>query len=111
MEHDITATSHFNHSVGQNLYKYWSSDGSVPLHPFVVATSNWINQECQYYNGSDMNSFHKWGHYSQVIAPQSNLIGCSTFTCLNNGGILVACDYFGAGNVVLDGKISIGGGY
>ncbi|KAI9353879.1 CAP domain-containing protein [Obelidium mucronatum] len=113
MKHVVTPTEYFPKNVGQNLYMYWSSSGKAPTHPFVAATSSWINQECRNYNGSDMTTFASWGHYSQVLAPQSTMIGCSMYNCtgVNKGTYLVDCDYFNPGNVVINNRITIGNGY
>ncbi|KAJ3237393.1 hypothetical protein HDU81_009491 [Chytriomyces hyalinus] len=111
LEHVVDPSTYFPYRVGQNLYMTWGS-GLTSISPdaFVDAAALWID-ECKLYDGSNMNTFHEWGHYSQVLAPESLQIGCASIMCPTVSGYIVTCDYYPPGNWVKNNIISIGNGY
>ncbi|KAI8835964.1 CAP domain-containing protein [Chytriomyces cf. hyalinus JEL632] len=111
LEHVVDPTINFPHRVGQNLYMTWGSGlTSISSDAFVDAAALWID-ECELYDGSNMNTFHEWGHYSQVLAPESLQVGCASIMCPTVSGYIVTCDYYPPGNWVKNNIISIGNGY
>ncbi|KAI9352803.1 CAP domain-containing protein [Obelidium mucronatum] len=114
LTHDATPTAAFSKPVGQNLYMQVGRS-SAENDNFLYAVNNWV-RECEAYNARKpgVNTFGSWGHYSQVLAPESTQIGCASATCTNgkgNGWIVTACDYFNPGNNGDSDTIKIGNGY
>ncbi|KAJ3403824.1 hypothetical protein HDU80_003683 [Chytriomyces hyalinus] len=111
LEHVVDPTANFPYRVGQNLYMTWGSGlTSISSDAFVDAAALWID-ECELYDGSNMTTFHEWGHYSQVLAPESLQVGCASIMCPTVSGYIVTCDYYPPGNWVKNNIISIGSGY
>ncbi|KAI8620718.1 CAP domain-containing protein [Chytriomyces sp. MP71] len=112
LTHNVDPTSYFPNRVGQNLYARYGGGVGNEAAMAVASIAGWVGlTECNAYNNrnSFQDTFETWGHYSQVLAPQSVQIGCASVPC--GSGVVVACDYYPPGNNGNGATIRIGNGY
>ncbi|KAJ3312733.1 hypothetical protein HDV04_002697 [Boothiomyces sp. JEL0838] len=109
---DLAARDAFEHShlgFGENLHQQ-SGGSQLSCGDAVKA---WF-AEFKFYNGVPIGSanFEEYGHFTQVISPQSTSFGCAVAPYTAPDGTFkqtVACEYSPAGNIVgtvLDVKIA-----
>lgn len=96
---------------GQNI-----AAGVEPERITEIITGLWYNNEqCLYpsYGRNPTedemtNSFHEWGHFTQIVWKDTTTIGCWTTDCTSQGGVknvggdvlpyFTVCNYKGPGN-------------
>ncbi|KAJ3243230.1 hypothetical protein HDU78_000690 [Chytriomyces hyalinus] len=113
LTHVTGPTQYFSQSVGQNLYAFYGSQGVSEAGNYIRSVAGWVRpEECNgYHSRSGMGTFHVWGHYSQVLWPESTKMGCAVVPCQGGRGVIVACDYSTPGNRINGNTIKIGGVY
>jgi len=104
-EHDPKNRSGYtNGPYGENLYRYWSSNGAKPTYEMVAKT--WINEKNNYHYariGDDCDFGKQCGHYTQIVWKTTTKIGCAMSRYKRGkykGGYVVVCKYKTPGNVV-----------
>ncbi|KAJ3230600.1 hypothetical protein HDU81_004406 [Chytriomyces hyalinus] len=113
LTHVTGPTQYFSQNVGQNLYAFYGGQGVSEAGNYIRSVAGWVRpEECNGYNSRrGMDTFHVWGHYSQVLWPESTKMGCAVVPCQGGRGVIVACDYSTPGNRINGGNIQIGGVY
>ncbi|KAH0542612.1 hypothetical protein FGG08_003020 [Glutinoglossum americanum] len=111
----IAASCNFAHdtTTGGGHYGQNIAAGNPPEEIAKIVSDEWYNSEVnlfpQYGVGTpDMGNFEAWGHFTQVVWKDSNLIGCATQHCPNGvsntmGGVgpyFTVCNYRNTGNVL-----------
>ncbi|MEU5977570.1 CAP family protein [Streptomyces sp. NPDC047315] len=87
-----------NNKYGENAYYAWDSTGATPSGADVV--EGWYGQINEYvYFGRepDMNTFSRWGQFTQVIWKKSAKMGVGRAKAAN-GGTYVVVNYDPPGN-------------
>jgi hypothetical protein len=108
---DILARENaFKHSdgkvgnYGENLY-VTSTTGNRDVNAGLDAIQAWFS-EFEYYHGEPIYSipenFHKYGHFTQLIWPNTLELGCAfkDYTAGMWNKRVVVCEYYPAGNFV-----------
>ena len=94
------ALVHSGGPYGENLYWYWTSDGTLATPSQAV--SAWISENIYYdYQTNTCATGEVCGHYTQVVWAGTSRVGCVAHACTSNpGATYTICSYDPAGNVV-----------
>ncbi|MEU9608432.1 CAP family protein [Streptomyces sp. NPDC048057] len=87
-----------NDKYGENASYAWSSTGATPSAADVV--DGWYGQVTEYASYGrepDMNTFSRWGQFTQVVWKKSAKMGVGKATAAN-GGTYVVVNYDPPGN-------------
>ena len=93
------ALVHSGGPYGENLYWYWTSDGSLPTPSQAV--SAWISEKSDYdYETNTCATGQVCGHYTQVVWATTLHVGCVSHVCTSTqGATYIICSYDPPGNI------------
>lgn len=108
-----------NGPYGENLYAYYSSNGTIPS--LTAAVNNWYVEK-DFYNYADNScsvnetstqtvdgtEYNTCGHYTQIIWKDTTYIGCARAQYQAGslqGGYVIVCKYKTPGNVYVNGVL------
>jgi len=81
---------------GENLYSGFNSAGGITL---VSAVTDWVNEQANYHGEKiGDGNFEAYGHYTQIIWPETTQVGMAAATA-SNGSVYIVGRYSPPGNV------------
>ncbi|RUM67405.1 MAG: hypothetical protein DSZ06_01300 [Sulfurospirillum sp.] len=94
-----------NGPYGENIYAYWSSNGTKPT--YEMAVQSWIDEKNNYHyakiGDDDCDYGKQCGHYTQIVWKSTTKIGCGMSRYKKGeykGGYIIVCKYKTPGNII-----------